>query len=247
MKCDTQEAQAEHYVCLPIIAQGDTVGMLNIISDELATPNGSSEPESDKFLHFAQRCAEQISMAIANVKLRDELHEQSTRDPLTGLFNRRYFLECCRSSLSKIERESGSLALITFDADNFKSYNDQFGHDAGDSVLCSLSDIIRRFFSHDEVCCRIGGEEFSILLSDLSTEAAAEKARAFLAEVAAHEFRYRNNLLPSVTVSAGVASYPADANSLNALTRAADAAMYDAKELGKNCVQACGAAKTDPL
>ncbi len=232
---DENSRDEAHYLCLPIIAQGDTVGMLHIDFTERECENNLL-PIDDVTVAFAQRCAEQISMAIANVKLRDELHEQSTRDPLTGLFNRRYFLERCRSALSQVERESGSVALISFDADNFKSYNDQFGHDAGDSLLCIVGELTGRFFSNNEVCCRTGGEEFSILLPDTTAAQALTKAEEFIHVIEQHEFRYRDQLLPTVTVSAGVAAYPENADSLAELSRAADLAMYDAKELGKNCV-----------
>jgi len=227
----------ERYLCLPIIAQGDTVGLLH--TSFASTSDSDMQTPIDAFtVAFAQRCAEQISMAIANVKLRDELHEQSTRDPLTGLFNRRYFLECCRSAISQIERESGSLALISFDADNFKSYNDQYGHDAGDTLLYTIGELTRRFFNDREICCRTGGEEFSILLMDHSTSEARLKAVEFLKLIEAHEFCYMDQVLPSVTVSAGVAAYPENAGSLKELNRAADLAMYDAKDKGRNCVSA---------
>ncbi len=223
----------DRYLCLPIIAQGDTVGMLHIAFENDAP---SALPIDDNLITFAQRCSEQISMAIANVKLRDELHEQSTRDPLTGLYNRRYFLERSRAAISLVERDGGTLALISLDADNFKTYNDNYGHDAGDYLLCAVGELTRRFFNNDEVCCRIGGEEFSILIPDCASVDAVERAAEFIASVESYEFRYQGQLLPTVTVSAGVAAYPEHADSLQTLCKLADIAMYDAKELGKNRV-----------
>lgn len=233
---DENTQDINHYLCLPIIAQGDTVGMLHIcFQDDPAIAEAKSPIDADT-AGFAQRCAEQISIAIANVKLRDELHEQSTRDPLTGLFNRRYFNERCRSALSLLDMETGSVALISFDADNFKSYNDHYGHDAGDFLLCTLGELTRKYFSHEEVCCRTGGEEFSILLPDSTVEEAHKKAAEFIQLVAEHEFSYLDQQLPTVTVSAGVAAYPQNADSLQNLCRAADLAMYEAKDSGKNQV-----------
>lgn len=226
-----RDAMPDRYLCLPIIAQGDTVGMLHIGFDE-----ASASLICDDLIAFAQRCSEQISMAIANVKLRDELHEQSTRDPLTGLYNRRYFLERSRAAISMVERDGGTLALISLDADNFKSYNDNFGHDAGDYLLCAVGELTRRFFNNEEVCCRIGGEEFSILIPDCDSHGAVSRAAEFVQCVENHEFRYRSQLLPTVTVSAGIAAYPEHADNLQDLCKAADVAMYDAKELGKNQV-----------
>ncbi|MEM7257535.1 MAG: diguanylate cyclase [Pseudomonadota bacterium] len=227
-----QDKQPEKYVCLPIIAQGDTVGLLNIIFNKKLD-------EKDDFksqIAFAQKCAEQISVAVANVKLRDELHEQSTRDPLTGLYNRRYFIDRCRSAISLVQREKGSLALISFDADNFKSYNDQYGHDAGDYLLCTVGSLISRYFDDDETCCRIGGEEFSVLLPDASLEKARSKAEELIQLIASHDFSYRGTPLPHVTISAGVATFPGNSNTLVELCKAADLAMYAAKEKGKNRV-----------
>ncbi len=227
---------SSHYLCLPIIAQGDTVGMLHISFDDDPSAADAEAPIDADTAAFAQRCAEQISIAIANVKLRDELHEQSTRDPLTGLFNRRYFNERCRSTLSLLDTESGSVALISFDADNFKSHNDHYGHDAGDFLLCTLGELTRRYFSHEEVCCRTGGEEFSILLPDCTVDEALGKAEEFVQIIEDHDFCYLGQQLPAVTVSAGVASYPHSADNLQGLCRAADLAMYEAKDNGKNQV-----------
>ncbi len=228
-QCTEEHVTPDSYLCLPIIAQGDTVGMLNI-----AMPG--NHQITDAQVTFAQKCAEQISVAIANVKLRDELHEQSTKDPLTGLYNRRYFIDRCRSAMSLVQREEGSLSLISFDADNFKSYNDQYGHDTGDYLLCTIGSLIGRFFDNEEICCRIGGEEFSILLPNDSTEIALKKAEDLIKLIADHEFTYREARLSQVTVSAGVATYPEHTDSLQGLCKAADMAMYSAKEKGKNRV-----------
>lgn len=139
--------------------------------------------------------------------------------------------------------DTGSVALISFDADNFKSYNDHYGHDAGDFLLCTLGDLTRRFFSHEEVCCRTGGEEFSILMPNFSAEDAHAKAAEFLQLIEEHEFCYLDQQLPTVTVSAGVAAYPHNADSLQSLCRAADFAMYEAKDNGKNRVVLAPVAK----
>lgn len=226
------DEKISEYVCLPIIAQGDTVGLLHIG----LCPGTNDDSVYKRQIIFAQKCAEQISVAIANVKLRDELHEQSTRDPLTGLYNRRHFIDRCRSAISLVQRDESSLALISFDADNFKSYNDKYGHDAGDYILCTVGSLISRYFDAEETCCRIGGEEFSVLLPAADIKAAQMKAEELVAVIAGHEFSYRGTPLPRVTISAGVASFPGDAETLVELCNVADSAMYLAKEMGKNRV-----------
>ncbi len=121
----------EEYICVPIVAHGDTVGLLHIRFDHLGE---TSARIADKGT-FAIRCGEHISMAIANVKLRDELRDQSIRDPLTGLYNRRYFMDAIRREMSICERRGSSFGLISFDADKFKLFNDNHGHDAGARLL----------------------------------------------------------------------------------------------------------------
>ncbi len=112
---------AEEYLCIPIVAHGDTVGLLHIRFDSAAS--GAARMQSHA--EFAQRCGEHISMAIANARLRDELRDQSIRDPLTGLYNRRYFLDAIRREVTISERRGSRFGLISFDADQFKTFNDK--------------------------------------------------------------------------------------------------------------------------
>jgi len=169
---DQDTASSGDYICVPIIAHGDTVGLLHIQFQE--NENAENNPS---FPHkFATQCGELISLAIANVKLRDELQDQSTRDPLTGLYNRRYFLESMRSELKLQERHDGTFGIISIDADKFKSFNDNHGHDAGDMVLREIAETMRSFFKADEVVCRYGGEEFMILLPAATRDQALQVA-----------------------------------------------------------------------
>ena len=122
------------YICVPIIAHGDTVGLVHIQFDADSDEIDMLDPQA-----FATRCYEHISMAIANVKLRDELHAQSIRDPLTGLYNRRFFLDTMRRLLIGAGRQKQTFSRVSFDADTFKLFNDDHGHDAGDVVLQAIS------------------------------------------------------------------------------------------------------------
>ncbi len=219
-------------LCVPIVAHGDTVGLLHIKFDP-ETPKSAIENS----FTFAMQCAEHISLAIANVKLRDELHDQSTRDPLTGLYNRRYFLEAMRSELSMATRKEGSLGILSFDADKFKSFNDNHGHDAGDMVLRAIGEKLRELFNSGEIPCRFGGEEFTVLIpgADLdATEKAAEALRLAVEEI---KIRYGSGLLPRVTISVGVSAFPDNGTMPQDLLNAADEALYEAKDAGRNCVR----------
>lgn len=232
----SNKSASKHYYCLPLIAHGDTVGLLHINLSS-STAEVSDEVHKSFNLSFATRCAEQISLAVANAQLRDELHEQSTRDPLTGLFNRRYFLERCRSELIRVKQQSGVLGITIFDADNFKSFNDHYGHDAGDTVLCHIADLAHKYFIENEVVARIGGEEFAILSLHCSSDALGESLDGFRQQIASMEVRHYNKTLPAVSVSLGYAMYPEHGDQVRELIKQADAAMYQSKNAGRNCIQ----------
>ncbi|MFY0611140.1 MAG: diguanylate cyclase [Hyphomicrobiaceae bacterium] len=223
----------QHYVCLPIIAHGDTVGLLHIkFNEDLDAPSTGQQSLDPR--RFAIQCAEHISLAIANVRLRDELRDQSTKDVLTGLFNRRYFLEILRGELGRSQRTDSEVAIISFDADKFKTFNDNHGHDAGDVVLREIAECMRATFSKDDVLCRFGGEEFCVLMPETSLESAFEIAEKFRKAVEAVSIIYSGGKLPRVTISGGVAAFPANAKSPQDLLAAADQALYKAKANGRN-------------
>jgi diguanylate cyclase (GGDEF)-like protein len=222
----------DDYICVPIVAHGDTVGLLHV--QFLAR---ESEQQVPRFPHkFTAQCAELISLAIANVKLRDELQEQSTRDPLTGLFNRRYFLEAMRAALHLQGRKQGAFGVISFDADKFKWFNDNHGHDAGDMVLRELAEMMCRSFSVDEVLCRYGGEEFMILLPEATREETIQAAERLREKVQHLSVSYGGRKLPAVTISCGVASFPDDGTQVQDILKNADDALYLAKKNGRNQV-----------
>ena len=227
------EDAALNYLCLPIVAHGDTVGLLHIRFHQDESQQSCSDQFDDP-RRFATHCAEHISLAIANVKLRDELQDQSTRDPLTGLFNRRFFLEAMRSEIGRAQLNENPIGLISFDADNFKLFNDNHGHDAGDVVLREIADCLRYQLKDKEVACRFGGEEFSILLPGAGLEASFEVAERVRQAVAELTINYSGIKLPTITISGGVACYPDGGKHAQDLLNVADKALYRAKALGRN-------------
>ncbi|WP_237028937.1 diguanylate cyclase [Phaeobacter porticola] len=229
----------EDYVCFPVVAHGNTVGLLHI---KFAP---ESDPKRKIALHrLALRCGEHISLAVANVRLRDELHDQSTRDPLTGVYNRRYFLGELRNAVALADRRASQVGLLSFDADRFKTFNDTHGHDAGDMVLRAIGDTLKDLFCKDEVCCRMGGEEFAVFLPDTDKEQALHIGEALRCAMEDITLRYGSGNLPRVTVSIGVASFPEDGVLPQDLMLAADRALYAAKHAGRNCVM--DSQDTDP-
>ncbi|MEM6497141.1 MAG: diguanylate cyclase [Pseudomonadota bacterium] len=225
------------YFCIPIVAHGDTVGLLHVKMKAYERELGFGEFSSIQDMRtFAIQCAEQISLAVANVKLRDQLRDQSIRDPLTGLFNRRYLLEALRSEIGRSIKKDKPLSIISFDADHFKRFNDNHGHDAGDAVLRSLGELLRKLFGADEVNCRFGGEEFVVMLPETDLETAQQRAEDLRASVENLKLRYGEHTLPSVSISIGVASLSDECSDPQSLISAADTAMYRAKDDGRNRV-----------
>jgi diguanylate cyclase (GGDEF)-like protein len=177
-------------------------------------------------------------------KLQDQLKEQAIRDPLTGLFNRRFFDEYFNNELIRSIRTNTPISLLMVDIDHFKSVNDRFGHDVGDQVLEMLGEILKTMFRKSDVSCRFGGEEFLVLLPGLAHDQAFNRAEA-LRERFEQASREAEFLYAQVTVSIGISNYPLHSDNTRDLFRTADRALYQAKELGRNLVCCYSEPKTN--
>jgi diguanylate cyclase (GGDEF)-like protein len=166
--------------------------------------------------------------------MRDELHDQSIRDALTGLFNRRHLAETLRRHLDRNARSGTGLALLSIDVDHFKRFNDNYGHDAGDMVLRAVGGVLDRATDGDELAARPGGEEFMVVLPATDVADALHRAESIRESIQKISIRYGEKTLPSVTASIGVALAPADGTAPQDLIRAADRALYAAKSGGRN-------------
>ena len=166
------------------------------------------------------------------------LQEQAIRDSLTGCFNRRYLDETLERELSRARREGYPLALVILDLDHFKAINDTYGHLAGDEALRQLADTMHADIRHEDVLCRYGGEEFIILMPRMPLSIAAERAERWRLKIEAIRIAFGNFEL-SFTASAGVAAYPDHGKTPDQLTHAADQALYQAKETGRNRIVVC--------
>ncbi len=216
-------------LCLPIQAHGDTVGLLHLVFEAAdANPDVLDAPA------FATRCGERISLAIANVRLRDKLQDRSDRDPLTGLFNRRVFGESLARAMVEAGSRESSMALLAVDADKFKPFNDNYGHDAGDAILQALADQLRAIDYPDATPCRIGGEEFAVVLPTADRTRAGKVAEALRAAIEAMKVKQGGQILPTVTVSIGIAIFPTHGTEAEDLIKQADMALYLAKDAGRN-------------
>ncbi|MFH7244727.1 MAG: PAS domain S-box protein [Spirulina sp.] len=216
-------------LCVPLIAQGETLGVLS-----LASHKGDVLPEAKQ--HLARTVAEQIALAIANLNLRATLHLQSIRDPLTGLFNRRYLEEALAQEMARALRHRRPLSVIMLDIDHFKRFNDTYGHEAGDYVLKTVSTALQESVRGSDIVCRYGGEELTILLPDLALSLAKDKAERLRAIVENLCLAFHGQNLGPITASLGVASFPEHGTNGTTLVQTADAALYRAKAAGRNRV-----------
>lgn len=180
--------------------------------------------------------AEQVGMALANLQLREKLRNQSIRDPLTGLFNRRYAEETLTRELHRAARGGQTLAVLAIDVDHFKRFNDTFGHEVGDRVLRELGGLLMRSIRGGDVASRIGGEELLVILPDAQVEGALARAEQIRLKVSQLEIRHLDRPIGAITISIGVALFPAHGQRAEVLLRAADVALYQAKHQGRDRV-----------
>ena len=216
-------------LCIPMIAQGETIGLFYLSSNTATT---LTEPKQQ----LAKTLAEQVGLAIANLRLQETLKQQSIRDPLTGLFNRRYLEERLNQELSRAQRQQHQISVIMIDIDHFKRFNDSYGHDAGDYVLQTVGSLLKSYVRGFDIACRYGGEEMILILPESSLEIASKRAEEIREAIAQITLSHNAQLLGSLTASFGVASFPQHGATSNAVMQAADAALYRAKAAGRNQV-----------
>ncbi|WP_028919811.1 sensor domain-containing diguanylate cyclase [Pseudoxanthomonas suwonensis] len=214
--------------CIPLLAQGAQLGFIYLSAP---TPDFLSEME------LVQAAAEQLSMALHNLSLQDRLRLQSIRDPLTGLFNRRYLEESLARELARSERRGLPLSLMMLDLDHFKLFNDLHGHPGGDALLAALGPLLRQRTRGEDIACRYGGEEFTLILPEANLEQAARRAGELAEAVRALRVEYLGTLLPAVTCSIGVATYHHGEDTAETLLQRADKALYRAKRGGRDRIE----------
>jgi diguanylate cyclase (GGDEF)-like protein/PAS domain S-box-containing protein len=232
------EAIPGGYLCVPLIAQGETLGVFHIRLGPQAEEQAAELEVAKEQL--AQTVAEDMALALANLRLRETLRSQAIRDPLTGLFNRRYMEETLERELTRVKRQGASLGVIMLDLDHFKQYNDTYGHSAGDDLLSALGSLVKSQIREEDIACRYGGEEFLLILPGTSMEVSLERAEILRQAVQEMHLRYRS--LKPITLSLGVAVYPDHGDTGLEIIQAADSALYQAKQAGRDRVMAADAA-----
>src|SRR5437867_149407 len=216
------------------MAQGESLGVLYLSTGTDAEHQESGWTESKQRL--AQTIAEQLGLAVANLKLRDTLRNQSIRDPLTGLFNRRYMEETLEREVRRAERGHHQVGVMMLDIDHFKEFNDTFGHEAGDMLLRDFGRLLRSNMRGEDVACRYGGEEFVLILPEASPEAALRRGEQLREAGKRLYVSHRGQLIGGVSSSLGVACFPDHGANGEALLQGADAALYVAKNAGRDRV-----------
>ena len=177
-------------------------------------------------------------LTLALVAAWNRAHHLSMRDPLTGLYNRRYLEETMNRELPRARRLGESVGLIVLDIDHFKTLNDTYGHDAGDFVLERTGELLRAATRDGDIACRFGGEEFALVLPGATLQVARNRAEAIRASLEAMQLDYAGTSIGSFTVSAGVAAMPPHAQDWMQVLHQADRALYIAKQAGRNRVMA---------
>lgn len=223
-------SQMHQSLCVPLIAQGEAIGLLSF---------QNITPDTAPSRAYLELMAEALGLALANQRLRDALLEKALFDPLTGLRNRHHLEDTLRTQMTQAMRNKEPISCLMIDIDHFKNINDRFGHEAGDQVIKSVATIIQRAVHDTGLAFRYGGEEFLALLTGADEEAAHACATKIYDGVQALSPHYGLTEIGPVDVSIGIASYPQHAQSDN-LLRAADVALYRAKELGRSRIVSFG-------
>ncbi len=216
------------YLCQPMNAQGEVLGLLHL--------QGRQGQAIAEYEGLARSLAERVALALANLNLRETLHTQAIRDPLTNLFNRRVMEESLDREVHRAIRYRRPLGLIMLDIDNFKAFNDSFSYAAGDTLLRELGAYLQSNLRKGDLTCRYGGEEFILILPESTTEDTIKRADQLREGVKSLRVQHQGLPLGEVTISIGIACFPQHGKSMYEMLRAVDTALHRAKSAGKDCV-----------
>jgi len=238
MACEHTGETPHGYLCIPLIAQGVTIGLLHIVFDKPIEPElEDAATLLDRKASLCSRLADHLSLAFANLRLQEELKLKSIQDSLTGLANRRHMEDILQRQFHRLLRYQTQCSLIMLDVDHFKDFNDTYGHEVGDLVLQELGRYLKKSTRGEDLACRFGGEEFIIIMVNTNIERAFDKAEKIRAEIAESLSIPHHSGLLNVTVSCGVATAPTHGKKIKTLLKAVDNALYQAKHNGRNRVE----------
>ncbi|WP_242578000.1 PAS domain S-box protein [Chroococcus sp. FPU101] len=216
-------------LCVPMMAQGKAIGLLYLCYDQC-------EPISPTKQQLAQTVAEHLSLALANLNLRETLQAQSIIDPLTNLYNRRYMEEALKREINLAKRKRHPVGIMMLDVDHFRQFNATFGHEGGNCVLKAVGSFLSRHIRSGDIACRYGGEEFLLILPEASLEISLQRAEQIRQGLKQMQVSYGEQLLSQITVSIGLACFPDHGKTIEELIKSADFALYQAKNAGRDRV-----------
>jgi len=225
-------------LCIPLTTQGEIFGILVLLRNQCTPHLGGDLPPNAlaKTRRMGAAVAEQMALTLANLRLRTALRDQAIRDPLTGLFNRRYLQETLDRELQRAVRKDRPVSVMMLDLDHFKRCNDEFGHEAGDAVLRAVGEFLRNRTRTEDIACRYGGEEFLVIMPEASQENAFQRAQQIREGIKRLEIQHQSRTLNSITVSIGLACSSPSLCDTGMLLKAADTALYRAKRDGRDRV-----------
>ena len=224
------------YLCSPMNAFGETMGMLHLQLP--SRPNNDLETVNsfEAIKGLVGNFANQVALAIANLKLREALQHQSVRDPLTQLYNRRYLIESFERELARAQRNQHSIGIIMIDVDHFKRYNDTYGHDGGDTLLREFGSFFKNQCRREDIPCRYGGEEFVMIMPGIDEKDLLSRCDDIRNKTKLLKIEHRGQMLGTITISIGAALFPMHGETPENLISTADVAMYVAKHKGRDQV-----------
>jgi len=214
--------------------QSELLGLLWVVLADRASSGAEAAAAMHAKAQVAITLSEQIALALSNIRLRENLRQQTIRDPLTHLYNRRFLEESLNREMARCKRNGTGFGVLMMDLDHFKCFNDTFGHDAGDSVLRAFAHALQANAREGDIACRFGGEEFVVVLPETDRNGSVTCAQRILAAVRDLDVTHDNKTLGPVTISIGLAMYPHDGETVNAIVQSADQAMYEAKRAGRD-------------
>jgi diguanylate cyclase (GGDEF)-like protein/PAS domain S-box-containing protein len=226
---------ATAYVCMPLTADGKVLGLLHLRSRAAAPPAEAHETIAT-LEGISSMLSEMLSLSISNLQMSETLRMQSIRDPLTGLFNRRYMEETLEREIHRAARNKKQFSVVMVDIDYFKTFNDLHGHAAGDLVLTELAGLIRSQMRGGDIPCRYGGDELTLVLLESSLEDTVAWCKGLQEKVKKLKLGYFGREIGPIGLSLGVSVYPANGPKVEDLLQAADDALYRAKQEGRDRV-----------
>ncbi|HKR65477.1 MAG TPA: diguanylate cyclase [Thermoanaerobaculia bacterium] len=214
-------------MCVPMMRHGDAIGIVHL---------RPADALDGKLKIFAKTVADQVSLALANLRLQESLRTRAVRDPLTGLFNRRYMEESLEREIRRSGRKGTAAGVMMLDVDHFKHFNDTFGHAGGDALLQNLATLMSSMFREEDIVCRYGGEEFAVILAETDEGSLLQRAEELRMAVKTLHVRLNGQPLGRITMSIGAALSTTHGATVDSLLAAADHALYQAKQAGRDRV-----------